>query len=270
MAPARDSGPTAYQEMFVIELRARREMAGLSRNKLAEALGCTPQWIAKVETFEKPPSEGLADDLDTYFECHGTFRRLWEKHIEVRKRGLIPKGFRPLAEAEPDASQLSIFAPLLIPGLLQTEEHARFVFESEQRADKVEEVLTLRMERQRIFARANPPWLFVLLREAVLRDLHACVRVGQCKRLLDMMAEPNVAIQVIPTTARVFQGGGYQLLSFDASADVAYVDGVSGFGQMLTEPPDVRRLNMLFNMIRSTAMSADDSGSFIRSIMESV
>jgi hypothetical protein len=58
MAPTRDTNPSAYQDAFVNELRARREASGLSRNKLAAALGCTPQWIAKVETFEKPPSEG--------------------------------------------------------------------------------------------------------------------------------------------------------------------------------------------------------------------
>lgn len=189
MAPSRDNSPSAYQEMFVNELRARREASGLSRNKLAAALGCTPQWIAKVETFEKPPSEGLSDDLDTYFQLGGAFRRMWEKHMEARKRGLIPSGFRPLAEAQPEASQFSIFAPLLIPGLLQTEEHARLVFEAEQRADKAEELLALRMERQALLAKTDPPLLFLLIREAVLRDLHGEIKEGQCKRLLDMFGE---------------------------------------------------------------------------------
>jgi transcriptional regulator with XRE-family HTH domain len=58
MATSRKIVPSPYQEMFVTEMRARREAACLSRNKLAEALGCTPQWLAKVESFEKPPSEG--------------------------------------------------------------------------------------------------------------------------------------------------------------------------------------------------------------------
>jgi transcriptional regulator with XRE-family HTH domain len=87
MAPSRDTNPSAYQEVFVDELRSRREASGLSRNKLAAALGCTPQWLAKVETFEKPPSGSLADDLDTYFQLRGTFRRMWEKHQGARKRG---------------------------------------------------------------------------------------------------------------------------------------------------------------------------------------
>ncbi|WP_157610406.1 helix-turn-helix domain-containing protein [Spirillospora albida] len=270
MTPSHGADCSPFQEVFVSELRARREMAGLSRNKLAAALGCTPQWIAKVETFEKAPSEGLADDLDTYFEAHGAFRRMWERHMEVRRRGLIPSGFRPLAEAEPDASQFSIFAPLLIPGILQTEEHARMVFEAEQPPDKVEELLSLRMARQSIFAKPQPPLVFLLLREAVVRDLREEIREEQCKRLIDMAQMLNVSIQIIPTRARVFQGSGFQLLSFDESADVAYVDGASGYGQMLTKPASVRRLAVLFNLIRSTALSAEDSEHLIRSTMESV
>ncbi|TDC58309.1 XRE family transcriptional regulator [Actinomadura sp. KC345] len=127
MAPSRDTNPSAYQDMFVSELRARREASGLSRNKLAAALDCTPQWIAKVETFEKPPSEGLADDLDTYFKTSGTFDRMWAKHVMARKQGLIPTGFRPLIEAEKGTLEMSTYEPLLIPGLFQTEEYARLV-----------------------------------------------------------------------------------------------------------------------------------------------
>ncbi|GAA2149912.1 helix-turn-helix domain-containing protein [Actinomadura napierensis] len=269
MAPTRDTNPSVHQETFVSELRARREAAKLSRSKLAVALGCTPQWLGKVESFEKPPSEGLADDLDTYFHAGGMFRRTWEKHAEARKRGLIPSGFRPLAEAEPEASQFSIFAPLLMPGLLQTEEHARMVFGAEQRADKAEELLVVRMERQAIFAKAEPPLMFVLIREAVIRDLHAEIKKGQCRRLLDVLGEPNVSIQLIPVGAHVFQGSGFQVLSFDEGPDVVYVDGAGAHGQMITEAASVRRLTVLFNMIRSAALSARESEDLIRTIMES-
>ncbi|WP_242901049.1 helix-turn-helix domain-containing protein [Actinomadura terrae] len=251
------------------ELRARRDIAGLSRNKVAAALGCTPQWLAKVETFEKAPSEGLADDLDTYFQTGGMFRRLWEKHQEARKHGLIPSGFRPLAEMEPEVTQFSMFAPLLVPGLFQTEENARLVFLAEQRADKAEQLLAVRMERQSLLAKADPPLVFLLIREAVIRDLHPEIREGQCKRLLDLAAEQNVSIQVIPSKARVFQGSGFQVLSFNDSADVVYVDGAGGNGQMVTDLAEVRRLTILFNMIRSAALAAEESGELIRTIMES-
>jgi transcriptional regulator with XRE-family HTH domain len=268
MTPSRDTNPSAYQEVFVNEMRARREASGLSRNKLAAALGCTPQWLAKVETFEKPPSEGLADDLDTYFQSCGTFRRMWEKHVVVRKQGLLPRGFRPLIEAEKDTAEMSIYEPLLIPGLFQTEEYARLVLRAGLRPEKADELVAIRMERQRLLTLDKPPWVFLMMREAVIRDLHPEVRLGQCKRLLELMGELHISIQLIPTHASVFHESGFQVLSYKHLPDVAYVDGAGGYGQMLTDVYDVRRLGLLFNVIRSAALSAADSKDLIRTVME--
>ncbi|WP_106403046.1 helix-turn-helix domain-containing protein [Actinocorallia populi] len=268
MAPQRKDEPLWPQKMFALEMRARREAAGLSRNRLAEALGCTPQWLAKVETYDKTPSEALADDLDTYFKAGGAFHRLWEEIIDARKRGLVPSRFRPLMEAEKEASQISIYEPLLMTGLLQTEEYARLVLSSGQYPRKAEERLAIRLERQRVLTKEDPPWLFVLLREPVIRDVRREFRIEQCKRLLDLMQEERISIQVIPTDAPVFQPSGFQVLNFDSAADIAYVDGAGSNGQTLTEPDAVRALTVLFNVIRSTAMSAEESENLISKIME--
>jgi transcriptional regulator with XRE-family HTH domain len=268
MAPQRGNEPFGPQKSFVTEMRAQREAAGLSRHKLAEILGCTPQWLAKVENFEKPPSEGLADDLDTFFATGGTFRRLWEQMAEARKQGLIPRGFRPLIEAEKEANQICIFEPLLIPGLFQAVEYARLVLSAGRRMDKAEELVAIRMERQALHEKADPPWLFLMIKEAVIRDLPSEVRIEQCKKLLELMQEPKLSVQVLPTAARVFEPSGFQILSFDDAADVAYVEGANGHGQMFSEAQDVRRLTVLFNTIRSAALPADDTENLINTIME--
>ncbi|WP_141578056.1 helix-turn-helix transcriptional regulator [Actinomadura sp. WMMA1423] len=268
MAPSRDTNPSAYQEVFVSELRARREASGLSRNKLAAALGCTPQWIAKVEIFEKPPSESLADDLDTYFQLGGTFRRMWEMHLEVRKRGLIPSGFRPLIEAEKKTDQVSIYEPLLIPGLFQTEEYARLVLGANRRPDKLEELVSIRLGRQAVLDKAEPPWIFLLIREAVIRDLPAGVILGQCKRLLELAERTTISVQVVPTGAHLFHPAGFQILGFPQAPSIAYMEGTGEHGQTLTNPEAVRRLAVLFNLARSEALSAEDSMASIRNYME--
>ncbi|MFA1545004.1 helix-turn-helix domain-containing protein [Actinomadura chokoriensis] len=268
MTPSRDTNPSAYQEMFVTELRARRESSGLSRNKLAAALGCTPQWISKVESFEKPPSEGLADDLDTYFQADGTFRRMWEKHAEVRKRGLIPSGFRPLIEAEKETDQVNIYEPLLIPGLFQTEDYARLVLSANRRPDKLEELVSIRLERQAVLDKASPPLIFLLIREAVIRDLHPDVILGQCKRLLDLAERPTISVQIVPTRARLFHPAGFQILGFPREGSIAYMEGTGEHGQTLTIPEAVRKLAVLFNLARSEALSAEESMALIRTHME--
>jgi transcriptional regulator with XRE-family HTH domain len=260
--------PDPLLETFAAELRARREAAVLSRNKLAEALGCSPQWIAKVENCDKPPSPDFARDLDTYFTTGGTFHRMWEKFNDLRKRRLIPTGFQPLAEAEQKATQISIFEPVMIPGIIQTEECARLVLSAGRQLEKAEELLAIRMGRQAILAKPDPPWLFLMIRESVIRDLPQEVRLGQCKRLLEANKEPNISVQVLRSRAHVFQASGFHLLSFDQSHDVVYVDGAGGRGQMFTEPHDVQAFTILFNVIRSAAESAEESENLIRMIME--
>ncbi|MFI0373203.1 helix-turn-helix domain-containing protein [Actinomadura sp. 1N219] len=268
MASSNDTNRSAYQEVFVNELRARRDASGLSRNKLAAALGCTPQWIAKVETFEKPPSEGLADDLDTYFQLGGTFRRFWEKHTEARKNGLIPRGFRPLIDAEKEAAQISIYEPVLITGLFQAEEYARLMFSSGIRADKVDELVAIRMERQAVLTGPKAPIVFLLIRESVLRDVPPEVRDVQCKRLMDLAELPNVSIQVLPACAYVFEATGFQVLTFERAAEVAYIEGAGGNGQMLADVAAVRSLAVVFNVARSQALSVAESATLIQTIME--
>jgi transcriptional regulator with XRE-family HTH domain len=268
MAPQRGNEPFGPQKSFVTEMRAQREAAGLSRHKLAEILGCTPQWLAKVENCEKPPSEGLADDLDTFFATGGTFRRLWEQMSEARKQGLIPTGFRPLIEAEREADQICIFEPLLIPGLFQDVEYARLVLTAGLRPEKADELVAIRMERQELYRKSDPPWLFLVIREAVIRDLPFQVRVEQCKKLLDLAGEPKVSIQILPSSALVFQPCGFQVLSLDTGGDVAYMEGIKGHGQMFGDPEDVHGLAILFNVIRSTALSVEESEHLIRTVME--
>lgn len=268
MAPTRDANPSVHQEMLVSELRARREAAKLSRNRLATALGCTPQWLAKVETFEKPPSEGLADDLDTYFQAGGMFRRTWEKHVEARRQGLIPNGFRPLIEAEKDADEISIYEPLLIPGLLQTEDYARLVLSASRRRDKLEELVAIRMERQKLLLGLNPPLVYLLLREPVIRDLHPSVLKGQCERLIEMAQHFAISLQIIPTYAMLFHPTGFQILRFPNADPMAYMEGTGGHGQTFTRPEVVRELAVHFNLARSEAMSAGESVALVRSIME--
>lgn len=268
MANRRISEAFGPRKSFVIEMRARREAAGLSRYKLAETLGCSAQWLAKVENSEKPPSEGLADDLDTFFKTGGGFRRLWEQMVEARRQGLISNGFRPLVEAEKEAKRIAIYEPLLVTGLAQTKEFATHVLSVGARPEKAEELVAIRMERQGILRRPESPWLFILIHERVIRGIRETFREEQCKHLLDLMSDPKISIQVIPDSAAVYQPGGFQLLSFEETAEVAYIDGVGGHGQMLTDPHEVQDLAVLFDVIRSAALSATESERLIRSIME--
>ncbi|WP_404800230.1 DUF5753 domain-containing protein [Actinomadura algeriensis] len=96
------------------------------------------------------------------------------------------------------------------------------------KADKLDELVEIRMERQKILDKGDPPWLFLVFREAVLRDIRPEVRKAQCERLLDLMPRRTVSIQILPTEASVFVEGAFHLLDFGHGRDVAYVDGAGG------------------------------------------
>ncbi|GAB2847614.1 helix-turn-helix transcriptional regulator [Actinocorallia aurea] len=256
------------QRLFVKEMRSRREGAGLSRNRLAEALGCSPQWLAKVETYAKIPSGGLADDLDAYFTTGGTFRRAWDELDDERKRGLIPSGFRPLIEIEKTATGILAFEPMLMTGLMQTEDFARLLHVHGQHPDQAEELVAIRMERQRIFDKPDAPWFFLLMREAVLREFPADLRKEQCLHLLKMLRHPKISIQIIPADEIAFIGSGFMLLSFAEKEDVAYVEAAGGLGGIIQEAETVKRLGVTFNLLRGSALSVRESERMIRAFAE--
>ncbi|GAB2847347.1 hypothetical protein GCM10022221_53410 [Actinocorallia aurea] len=258
----------SFQRAFVNELRARRENAGLSRAKLADALGCTRQWLDKVETLERPPSEPLAGDLDSFFPTEGTFHRLWTEMTDARRRSLIPRGVLPLIEAEPDARKIWIYEPMLITALFQTEAYARLVIEAGPRADRVDELVSIRMERQKLFEKEEPPVVILVIREAVIRDLPAAVRVEQCERLLALGGRANICVQVLPRDALVFHPAGFQILHFDSKPSTAYMEGSAGKGQSFTSPDEVRDLSVLHDLARGEALSTRESAALIRKIME--
>jgi len=267
MASAGGGEAVTLQRLFAKELTARRETEGLSRVKLAELLGCTRQWLDKVETLERVPSEALADDLDTYFKTGGTFRRIRDELEEARKLALIPTGFRPVLDIERQAKQIRLYEALLVPGLFQTEAYARAVFEVGHPSAVVEEQVGVRMSRQALLEKADAPWIFALLRESVLRDVPRDLRSDQCKRLLELSDRFHVFIQLLPLGARVFESGSFQLIS-TAPHEIAYVEAANSAGQIIGEPDKVAKYALLFERARAAALSADESRHLIQTIME--
>jgi transcriptional regulator with XRE-family HTH domain len=79
--------------------------------------------------------------------------------------------FRPWAELEQDASGIRWYEPLLVPGLLQTEDYARAVLNTGGLVapSEVDEIVASRIERQGVLCRDSPPQLVAVIDEVVLR-----------------------------------------------------------------------------------------------------
>ena len=107
------------------------------------------------------------------------------------------------------ATQVRAYEVQFVPGLLQSEDYARAVTllgHSDELPRDIERRVRLRMARQAVLDKPDPPNVWAVVDEAVLRRPAGSPAVmhGQLKHLLDMAQRPNITIQVMP-----FQAGGH-------------------------------------------------------------
>src|SRR5882757_2152764 len=152
---------------FGREVKLERERLGMSRTDLGKQAHCGYSLVAKIEAGERMPALDVAQACDRAFpESNGRFGRLWPLVI----KHAYPSWFRPFVAMEAVAAAIRSFQVQLVPGLLQTADYVRAVLEGGRlSAQRAEELLAARLERQRVLNREDPPDLWVVLDENVLR-----------------------------------------------------------------------------------------------------
>lgn len=257
---------------FAAELTAWRNDRGLSKVELAESLGYTPQLIGQFEAARNIPSKRFAEDLDTFFETNGLFLRLWKLVNETRERAALPRGFPEFLACEAKASTMHVFDPTVINGIFQTREYAYEVMKAGRSPEEVEQLVTKRLERQEILERPKPVRIVAVLDEMALRRAIGGreVMLGQVERLISRAEQPNVTLQIVPTSRGSHAGlmGAFTTMGFDGSPDLVYIEGHIG-GQIIGDAATVREYALRYDLIRGAAMSDDESVKLLQSILES-
>lgn len=129
------------------ELRHRREAAGLSQDDLGAPLFVSGSFIGQLEAGTRRMQVDQAQKLDEVLGAGGFFVR----NCAALKKSKYPDHFAEAAEAEREAITIKEYAPLLIPGLLQTEAYARAVFRAglpTATEDAIDELVAARLERR--------------------------------------------------------------------------------------------------------------------------
>ncbi|MFI0483113.1 helix-turn-helix domain-containing protein [Actinomadura sp. 9N215] len=262
-------GDNRARIFFGNELRRMRDGAGLTGKELADALGCTPQWISTMESGRKV-SEQSAHDLDTYFKTDGHYHRLWKLAKEIEIQFVLPPGFPEYLEYEKKASSYRVFCALLVNGLFQTEEYAGAVLTNTDGANATE-FTAKRMDRQAVLTRDNPPHAWLVLDESVLRRTVGSPDImrEQLNYLLAASERINTMIQVIPnnTGYHAGLGGSFTILSFDDEADLAYTES-AGEGLLIEKPARIRHKVVTWDLIRGYTLPVEESRALIRKVME--
>ncbi|MUN38293.1 helix-turn-helix domain-containing protein [Actinomadura litoris] len=258
---------------FGAVLRAHREAAGASRPQLAQALGCQPGWIEKLETAQKPCSEATADDLDVYFQTPK--RVFWKMWLEIKREGkhvAAPPGFSRYAEIEAKAVAARFFEAQVVPGLLQTPAYARAVLNSGLAPEMLEERVASRMERQEILARDDAPRMWYVLDEAIL---HRCVggplvMAEQLDRLIDVTeTNPKIEVRMLPFSSVTYAGldGSFFVLSLPMGIDVAYHEGPE-VSQIIEDAATVAEYRVRFDLVMGESLPTGGSLKMIKMALE--
>jgi transcriptional regulator with XRE-family HTH domain len=278
---ARGQSPTVRRRRLAGELRRLREAARLTIDEVGEKLECSASKISRIETGHTGVTpRDTRDLLKLYDVPPDQLEALVQLSREARRKGWW-QAYRDaftgaFVGLEADTSSLRAYQAMLVPGLLQTEDYTRAVMRSIRPGwteDEVERRVAARMERQRLLTEPDPPNYWAVIDEAVLRRSvgGALVMRDQMLRLCDMAALPNVTIQVVPFEAGAHSSmeGPYLILGFpeQADPDVVYVDTTTD-GVYYEEQADVQRYTLMFDHLRASALSPDDSLHLINAVAE--
>jgi transcriptional regulator with XRE-family HTH domain len=253
------------------ELRRARVAAGFSsQDALAARLGFDRTVVAKAETGQRPPT---VDVLAAWCQaCHlddDLFGRL--AVLARRADGPVPTWFEDWLRAEGEAHTLRIWQPLIIPGLLQTAEYARALFLAAGADDaKADELVAVRLERQSILDRAEPPHVITALDESALHRLvgSPAIMCEQLTGLADLAERPDISVEIVPTSTGANAGlsGGFQLASCDGAPDVLNMNGVEDV--MEERRSLVRHATRIFDLVRGDALPRAASRTLIMEAAE--
>ena len=109
--------------------------------------------------------------------------------------------FQEWADIEAEATVLRWYEPLVVPGLLQTEDYARAILSArpDGNLDDLDEQVAARLARQAVLDRPDAPQLWCVLDEGVLHRAIGGSKVmrSQLYRLAEVAEHPKTTIQVI-------------------------------------------------------------------------
>jgi hypothetical protein len=258
MPAVRELDPTTSPaHFFGAEVRRARTAAGMTLAGLAATIPCDASTVSRIEAGTLSPGHRFAAACDEAFpQMGGWFSRFC--HDSRTWAGPHPPWFRDWVETEQRATVIRWWEPLLIPGLLQTPDYARAVLGwGPDDGGDLDERVTARLDRQRVFDREIPPEVWILLGEPVLGYCvgSADVMRKQLDHVAEMAARPRVTIQVVSAVAGAYGGlsGAFAVGTDSGGETVVYLEtGVQGM--VVRDPKLVTRAASMFDHLRSEAL----------------
>jgi hypothetical protein len=237
-----NSGPTVLRILLGAQLRRLREGKGISREDAGYEIRASGSKISRMELGRVSFKERDVADLLSMYGVQDMAER--EALLGLARQAnnpgwwhhygdILPGWFQSYLGLEAAATLIRTYEIQFVPGLLQTPEYARAVIllgHAGATADEIDRRVELRRQRQQILQRNDPPQLWAVIDEAVLRRPIGGPEVmrAQIEALIEAAKKPNVRLQIIPFHAggHAAAGGPFAILRFPEPElpDVVYVE----------------------------------------------
>ncbi|MGW7412460.1 helix-turn-helix domain-containing protein [Streptomyces sp. NPDC054863] len=278
--------PTVRRRRLGSMLRRLRNESGMSLESAAAAMSWDTGKLSRIENAKAHiRAQGIApllklygvSDPDVVTALEGLAKDSSKTGWWQTYNGVVTPAYSDYISLESDAESVRIYAPLLIPGLLQTASYARETIAANAITRRPEEVTALtevRQARQAVLSRPERPLkLWAVIDEAVLHrrftDRPNIMR-DQLQRLLDASEVPGVTIQVMPLDATPHPGGAgaFDLVSFPAPIPtVVQFENLKGTSYV-EGTDDAELYSDAFGQIVAAALPVSDSLALIKRMRE--
>ncbi|MFI9265014.1 helix-turn-helix domain-containing protein [Streptomyces werraensis] len=271
-------GPTTRRRQLGADLRRLRELAGLTLEEAGARVAISKATLSRYETKEGVVKWPAVDALCREYGATDEERLAL---VELAKGARIQGWWRSLADPIPESMNLMLtledevvredhYACMYVPGLLQTRAYAEAVHRaSEVRCEEreVQHMVDIRMKRQELLERQDPPHLWAVIDEAALRRRVGGREVmrGQLEHLLTMAERSRITVQVLPFDrgAHAAAVGSFAVLRGQApELDVVYVDLLGG-GLFMEKPEELERYKLAFEYLSAQALDFESSTDLI-------
>jgi transcriptional regulator with XRE-family HTH domain len=284
IAPA--GGPTVLRILLGAQLRRLREARRITLEDAGKVIRASHSKISRLETGRVGFKDRDISDLLTFYgvtdeEEREALRALarrantpgwWHDYSDV-----LPTWFEAYVGLEEVATQVRAYEVQFVPGLLQTEDYARAVTllgHEDAPPGENERRVRLRMARQMVLDRPDPPNVWAVVDEAVLQRPvgSPAVMRGQLKHLITMAQRANVTIQVMPfqVGGHSAAGGPFSILRFAEPdlPDVVYLEQLTS--ALYLDKPEVvdSYLKVMERICMEAATPADSIDAIMASLAE--
>lgn len=277
----------AVQRWLGFELKRRRHAAGLTQQQAAYQAGISKSYLEMLEgtsrtTRRSPHPVKVRSLLQVYgcehemalFEAQMRTARSqnWWERLDANDQ--LPDGYEVYIALEEGSSDIEWYEPLILPGLLQTSDYARWVIAPDPTSGVTPEALAneieIRQRRQAALTRSEQPvtlWAVTTVEALRKRLATADVMREQMDHLLEMTTLRNVNLQVLSAPTPLGSRGPFTILHFASEADPGTVYVETPVRSLWFEAPaEIDAFGDVMNQLRARALHPAKSAQLIEDI----